>query len=293
MVRSPRLPGYYSNYPVVPVVAFGSIWVVAGDFCHQEVVRMDQATLAVTTRTPIPQDVDPLEMVASDGALWLPNLNSASLVRLDPRTGRMSTVLLPEMVSGSQVFGFASDPRSGLLYISIVNQNAGRSQVTERFDPATGSILVVPTSPGWLYSVSGLAGGVLWVQEGPGNVTHFAAFSARSLTPVSCTPSETCSLGGVNGTVSASFEDGILAFEQQTWSPQKGAGYWRLDCIGDPRLSVMAKLQLPSDDATFGAPTSPPPLLALGSGYLVTVARVGTSGRSGIAIFPLDPRCAP
>jgi len=254
---------------------------------------MDQATLAVTRTTAIPENLNFLDMVASGGALWLPSGNSASLVRLDPRTGHMSTVLLPEMVPNSQVFGFASDPRSGLIYISVINQNAAHSQVTERFDPATGSFLVVSPPPGWLYSVRGVAGGVLWVGEGPGNMTHFAAFSARSLTPLSCTRSETCELGGVGGTVNASFEDGILAFEQQVWSRQKGAGYWRLDCIAGPRPSAVVQLQLPSDAASFGAPTSPQPLLALGDGYLVTFARVGIYGGSGVAIFPLDPRCAP
>lgn len=293
VVRSPELPGYYSNTPVSPVVASGSVWIVAGGFCKQEIVRMDQATLAVTMTTPIPENVNFLEMVASDGALWLPNGNSASLVRLDARTGHISTVLLPEMVPGSQVFGLASDPHSGLIYISVVNQNAAHSQVTERFDPATGSFLVVSPPEGWLYSVSGVAGGVLWVMEGPGNMTHFAAFSARSLIPLSCTQVEACSLGGVNGTVIASFEDGILAFEQQIWSRQKGAGYWMLDCIAGPRPSTRARLRLPSDDASLGAPTSPPPLLVLGDAYLVTFARVGTNGGSGVAVFPLDPRCAP
>ena len=293
VVRSPKLPGYYDNYPAVPVVAFGSVWIVAGGFCKQEVVRMDRTTLAVTMTTPIPQNLDPLDLAASDGALWLPNDNSVSLVRLDAHTGHISTVLLPEMVPGSQVFGFASDPLSGLLYISVVNQNAAHSQLTERFDPKTGSVLVVPPPSGWLYAVSGIAGGVLWVREGPGNMTHFAAFSARSLTPLSCTPSETCALGGVNGTVTASFEDGVLAFEQQTWSRQKGAGYWMLDCIAGAEPSTRERLQLPSDDAVLFAPTSPPPLLALGNGYLVTFARVSTNAGSGIAIFPLDPGCSP
>jgi hypothetical protein len=288
-VRSDWFPGYYYNSS--PVAAFGSIWVFAG-LCKQQIVRMNQATLAVTMRIAIPQNLS-TEMVASDGALWVASTTSASLARLDPRNGHITTVLLPEMVPKSQVFGFASDPQSGEIYISVVNQNAAHSQVTERFDPATGSFLVVPPPLGALYSVQGVVGGVLWVTAGPGMMTHFAAFSARSLTPLSCTPSETCALGGANGTVSVSFEDGILAFEQQTWSRQKGAGYWMLDCIAGPRMSTRARLRLPSDDALFGAPTSPPPLLALGDGYLVTFARVAANAGSGVAIFPLDPRCAP
>jgi hypothetical protein len=290
VVRSAWFPGDYYNQP--PVVAYGSVWVVAG-LCEQQIARMDQETLAVTMRVTIGKDFETGPPVASDGVLWLFRTNSARLARLDPRTGRISTVLVPEMAPNSQVFGFASDPKSGLLYISVANQNAFDSQVIERFDPATNSFYVVPPPPGALYRVLGIAGGVLWVIAGPGMMTHFAAFSATSLTPLSCTAAESCALGGVNGTVVASFEDGILAFEQQVWSRQKGAGYWMLDCIAGAEPSTKARLQLPSDDASLGAPTSPPPLLALGDGYLVTFARVGTDGGSGVAIFPLDPRCAP
>src|ERR1019366_1801748 len=126
----------------------------------------------------------------------------------------------------------------------------------------------------------------------PSMTEPFAAFSATSLTPLSCTQSETCTLGGMSGTVFASFEDGILAFEE-AHGPDSGTGYWRLDCVAGLRPSTVAQLQLPSDAASLGSPTSPQPLLALGDGYLVTFARVGTFGGSGVAIFPLDPRCAP
>jgi hypothetical protein len=195
------------------------------------------------------------------------------------------------MVPNSQVFGFASDPKSGLLYISVVNQNAAHSQTTERFDPITGSFLVVPPPPGWVYNLFGVAGDILWVSEGPGNMSHFAPFSATSLAPLACARTQTCMLSGINGNVVALVEDGILAFEE-AHSPDSGTGYWRLDCIVGPSVSTVARLQLPSDAASFGAPTSPPPLLALGDGYLATFARVGTDGGSGVAIFPLDPRCA-
>ena len=289
VVRSVRFPGDYYNQP--PVVGYGSVWVVSG-LCKFQVVRMNQATLAVTMRTPIPQDINNGYLLPSDGALWLASNVSASIARLDSRTGHITTVFLPEMVPDSQVAGFASDPRSGLLYISLINQNSAHSQATERFDPATGSFLVVPPPPGWEYSLFGVAGGILWVNEGPGNAEHFAAFSARTLTPLSCTQSETCTLGGMSGSVFARVEDGILAFEE-AHSPDSGTGYWRLDCVAGPRVSTTAQLQLPSDAASLGAPTSPQPLLALGDGYLVTFARVGIYGGSRVAIFPLDPRCAP
>jgi len=289
VVRSAWFPGDYYNQP--PVVAYGSVWVVTG-LCRFQVVRMNQATLAVTMRIPLPQDLNNSYLFPIDGALWLASNVSASLARLNPRTGHISTVLLPEMVPNSQVFGFASDPKSGLLYISVVNQNAAHSQATERFDPITGSFLVVPPPPGWVYNLFGVAGDILWVSEGPGNMSHFAPFSATSLAPLACARTQTCMLSGINGNVVALVEDGILAFEE-AHSPDSGTGYWRLDCIVGPSVSTVARLQLPSDAASFGAPTSPPPLLALGDGYLATFARVGTDGGSGVAIFPLDPRCAP
>jgi hypothetical protein len=282
---------WFLGYRSPPVAAFGSIWVVAGTgLCQHQIIRLSQETLAVTMRTPIPRPFSAY-LVADDGALWFSSTNSARLARLNPHTGRFSTVVLPEMVPDSQVVGFASDPKSGLLYISVINQNVAHSQATERFDPITGSFLVVPPPPGWLYDLFGVAGGILWVAEGPGNMSHFAPFSATSLVPLACARTQTCTLSGFNGNVVALVEDGILAFEE-AHSPDSGTGYWRLDCIAGPSVSTVARLQLPSDAASLGAPTSPPPLLALGDGYLATLARVGTYGGSGVAIFPLDPRCA-
>ena len=126
-------------------MAYGSVWVVTG-LCRFQVVRMNQATLAVTMTTPLPQDLNNSYLFPIDGALWLASDVSASLARLNARTGHISTVLLPEMVPNSQVFGLASDPKSGLLYISVINQNVFDSQVTERFDPATDSFLRSPTT---------------------------------------------------------------------------------------------------------------------------------------------------
>jgi len=289
VVRSAWFPGDYYNQP--PVVAYGSVWVVTG-LCKFQVVRMNQTTLAVTMRTPLPQDLNNSYLFPVDGAFWLASNVSASLARLNPRTGHISRVLAPELVPNSQVFGLASDPKSGLLYVSVINQNVAHSQATERFDPISGSFLVVPPPLGWVYSLFGVAGGVLWVSEGPGNMSHFAPFSATTLTPLACARTETCTLSGFNGNVVAVVEDGMLAFEE-AHSPDSGTGYWRLECIAGPSVSTVATLQLPSDSASFGAPTSPPPLLALGDGYLVTFATVGTNGGSGVAIFPLDPRCVP
>ena len=282
---------WFLGYSSPPVAAFGSIWVVAGTGCPYRIIRLSQETLAVTMRTPIPPTFSPPSLAADDGALWFLGASSARLARLNAHTGRFSTVLLPEMAPDSQVVWFASDPESGLLYISVINQNVAHSQATERFDPITGSFLVVLPPPGWLYDLFGVAGGILWVAEGPGNMSHFAPFSATSLVPLACARTQTCTLSGFNGNVVALVEDGILAFEE-AHSPDSGTGYWRLDCIAGPSVSTVARLQLPSDAASLGAPTSPPPLLALGDGYLATLARVGTDGGSGVAIFPLDPRCA-
>jgi hypothetical protein len=283
---------WFLGYRSPPVAAFGSIWVVAGTgLCQHQIIRLSQETLAVTMRTPIPRPFSAY-LVADDGALWFSSTNSARLARLNPHTGRFSTVVLPEMVPDSQVVGFASDPKSGLLYISVINQNVAHSQVTERFDPTTGSFFVVPTPPYELTRVLGVAGDILWVIQGGGMMTHFAPFSTASLAPVSCTRAVICALAGFNGAVDGSVEDGIFAFEH-IGGPEGRHGSLLLDCIGGPRVSTVARLQLPSDFPIPGGSSLPPILLALGDGYLATLARVGTDGGSGVAIFPLDPRCAP
>jgi hypothetical protein len=179
-----------------------------------------------------------------------------------------------------------------LLYISVVNQNVAHSQVTERFDPTTGSFFIVPTPPYELTRVLGVAGDILWVIQGGGMMTHFAPFSTASLAPVSCTRAVICALAGFNGAVDGSVEDGIFAFEHIGGTHGRH-GSLLLDCIGGPRVSTVARLQLPSDFPIPGGSSLPSILLALGDGYLVTFARVGTDGGSGVAIFPLDPRCAP
>jgi hypothetical protein len=282
---------WFLGYSSPPVAAFGSIWVVAGTgLCPRQVIRLNQETLAVTMRTQIRNFS--AYLVADDGALWLLGQGSARLARLNPRTGRISTVLLPEMAPDSQVVWFASDPESGLLYISVINQNVAHSQVTERFDPTTGSFFVVPTPPFELTSVLGVAGDILWVIQGGGMMTHFAPFSTASLAPLSCTRAVTCALAGSNGAVDGSVENGIFAFEH-IGGPEGRHGSLLLDCIGGPRVSTVARLQLPSDFPIPGGSSLPPILLALGDGYLATLARVGTDGGSGVAIFPLDPRCAP
>jgi hypothetical protein len=283
---------WFLGYSSPPVAAFGSIWVVAGTGCPYRIIRLSQETLAVTMRTPIPPTFSPPSLAADDGALWFLGASSARLARLNPHTGRFSTVLLPEMAPDSNVAWFASDPKSGLLYISVINQNVAHSQVTERFDPTTGSFFVVPTPPYELTRVLGVAGDILWVIQGGGMMTHFAPFSTASLAPVSCTRAVICALAGFNGAVDGSVEDGIFAFEHIGGTHGRH-GSLLLDCIGGPRVSTVARLQLPSDFPIPGGSSLPSILLALGGGYLVTFARVGTDGGSGVAIFPLDPRCAP
>jgi hypothetical protein len=288
LARSPWFPGYEYNSP--PVVAFGSVWVVAG-LCEQQIVRMDQETLAVTMRVAIGKNLDSGPPVASDGALWLSSTVFARLARLNPHTGHIGTVVLPEMAPNSQVVGITSGPDSDYLYVSVINQNVAHSQVTERFDPATGSFFVVPTPPLELTRVIGVAGDILWVIQGGGMMEHFAPFSTTSLAPLPCARVVTCVLAGINGTITGRVKDGIFAFEHVGGS-EGAPGFLLLDCIGSPRVSTVARLQLPSDLATPDSPVLLPSLLAFGEGYLATLARVGSFGGSGVAIFPLDPRCA-
>jgi hypothetical protein len=194
------------------------------------------------------------------------------------------------MVANSQVFGVASMPGSDYIFVSVASEDV--AGVIERFDPATGSFFVAPTPPFEITSVRGVAGGILWADQGGGMMSHFAAFSTTTLTPLSCARTEPCAPGGANGTSTANVEGGILAFEE-AGAPKAGLrGYWLLDCIAGPRPSMVARLQLPSDAGTPMS-TSIASLLALGDGYLVTFARVSTNAGSGVAIFPLDPRCAP
>ncbi|MGO8721598.1 MAG: hypothetical protein ACLQRM_02495, partial [Acidimicrobiales bacterium] len=237
---------WFLGYSSPPVAAFGSIWVVAGTGCPYRIIRLSQETLAVTMRTPIPPTFSPPSLAADDGALWFLGASSARLARLNPHTGRFSTVVLPEMAPDSQVVGITSGSSSDYLYVSVINQNAAHSQVIERFDPTTGSFFIVPTPPFELTRVLGVAGDILWVIQGGGVMTYFAPFSTASLAPLSCARAVTCAMAGVNGTVDGNVEDGIFAFEH-IGGPEGRHGSLLLDCIGGPRVSTVARLQLPSD----------------------------------------------
>ena len=288
LARSP----WFLDYTSPPVAAFGSIWVMAGTgLCQHQIIRLSQETLAVTTRTPIPPTFSPPSLVADDGVLLFLGASSARLARLNPHTGRFSTFVLPEMAPDSQVVGITSGSGSGFLYVSLINQNAAHSQVIERFDPTTGSSFVVPAPPFEVTRVLGVAGDILWVIQGGGMVEHFAPFSTASLAPLSCTRAVTCALAGFNGAVDGSVEDGVFAFEH-VGGTEGRAGSLLLDCIGSPSVATVARLQLPSDFPIPGGSSLPSILLALGGGYLVTFARMGNDGGSGVAIFRLDPRCS-
>jgi len=261
--------------------------------CPYRIIRLSQETLAVTMRTPIPRP-SALLFAADDGALWFLGASSARLARLNPHTGRFSTVLLPEMAPDSNVAWFASDPKSGLLYISVVNQNVAHSQVTERFDPTTGSFFIVPTPPYETHPRARVAGDILWVIQGGGMMTHFAPFSTASLAPVSCTRAVICALAGFNGAVDGSVEDGIFAFEHIGGTHGRHGPCACLQCIG--RSQSVDGGPAATTQATFPfrvARHFRPSCLPSGAATSSRLARVGTDGGSGVAIFPLDPRCAP
>ena len=151
--------------------------------------------------------------------------------RLNPHTGRFSTVVLPEMAPDSQVVGITSGSSSDYLYVSVINQNAAHSQVIERFDPTTGSFFIVPTPPFELTRVLGVAGDILWVIQG-GGMMLFRSVLHR--VPGSLFLREGCHLrnGGRQRHRRRDVEDGIFAFEH-IGGPEGRHGSL-LDCIGGP-----------------------------------------------------------
>jgi hypothetical protein len=230
---------------------------------------------------------------ASAGALWLSPSNGAELERVDARTGRRTIVQLRGFRRGQSVWNIVSGPGADTLYISAVDQMAATwSQTTERFHPETGQFEVAASNERFpIVRLIGVAGTVLWVWTMGGMMSHAAPASAATMTPLHCSIENTCTFNGLNGIFEVTTAGSIA------WMSH--AGGW-LECAGGPTGSVRATVRVPGyGPITYGysGNDSALPSLAVGDGYLAVNTQFrgpgGTDLSREVAIFPIDPRCAP
>jgi hypothetical protein len=277
-------------------VAYGSVWVLDSPnpkSDDQILYQLNASTLSIERQIQLGTRFGGWVPVASARAVWLSPSNGTALGRVDARTGRLTIVQLPGFSRGQSVFNVVSGPGTDTLYISAVDQMAAAwSQRTERFHPETGQFEVEPGNERFpIVRLIGVAGTVLWVWTMGGMMSHAAPASAATMTPLHCSIENTCTFNGWNGTFDVTTA-GSLAWMSH-------AGGW-LECAGGPTGSVRARVRVPGyGPITYGysGNDSGPSSLAVGDGYLAVDAQfrgpTGTNLAPEVAIFPIDPRCAP
>ena len=277
-------------------VAYGSVWVLGSPSPKSDgqiLYQLVASTLSIERQIQVGTRFSGQAPAASAGALWLSPSNGAELERVDARTGRRTIVQLRGFRRGQSVWNIVSGPGADTLYISAVDQMAATwSQTTERFHPETGQFEVAASNERFpIVRLIGVAGTVLWVWTMGGMMSHAAPASAATMTPLHCSIENTCTFNGLNGIFEVTTAGSIA------WMSH--AGGW-LECAGGPTGSVRATVRVPGyGPITYGysGNDSALPSLAVGDGYLAVNTQFrgpgGTDLSREVAIFPIDPRCAP
>jgi hypothetical protein len=277
-------------------VAYGSVWVLdspSPKSDDQILYQLSASTLSIERQIQLGTRFGGWVPAASAGALWLSPSDGTELGRVDARTGRLTIVQLPGFSKGQSVLNVVSGPGDDTLYISAIDQMAAKwSQKTERFHPQTGQFEVAASNYRFpIVRLIGVAGTVLWVWTMGGMMSHAAPASAATMTPLHCSIENTCTFNGLNGIFDVTTA-GSLAWMSH-------AGGW-LECAGGPTGSVRATVRVPGyGPITYGysGNDSGPSSLAVGDGYLAVDAQFrgahGADLSPEVAIFPVDPRCAP
>jgi hypothetical protein len=279
-----------------PTVAYGSVWVLgfpSPKSDDQILYQLAASTLSIERQIQVGTRFGSGVPAPSAGALWLSPSNGTELERVDARTGRLTILQLPGFSKGQSIWNVISGPGADTLYVSAVDQMAATwSQKTERFHPETGQFEVATSNERFpIVRLIGVAGTVLWVWTMGGMMSHAAPASAATMAPLHCSIENTCTFNGLNGTFDVTTA-GSLAWMSH-------AGGW-LECAGGPTGSVRATVRVPGyGSITYGysGNDSGLPSLAVGDGYIAVDAQFrgahGTDLSPEVAIFPIDPRCAP
>jgi hypothetical protein len=277
-------------------VAYGSVWVLdspSPKSDDQILYQLTASTLSIERQIQLGTRFGGWVPAASAGALWLSPSDGTELGRVDARTGRLTIVQLPGFSKAQSVLNVVSGPGADTLYISAIDQMAAKwSQKTERFHPQTGQFEVAASNYRFpIVRLIGVARTVLWVWTMGGNMSHAAPASAATMTPLHCSIENTCTFNGLNGIFDVTTAGSIA------WMSH--AGGW-LECAGGPSGSVRATVRVPGyGPITYGysGNDSALPSLAVGDGYLAVNTQFrgpgGTDLSREVAIFPIDPRCAP
>jgi hypothetical protein len=257
------------------LAGLGDIWVVT-DSTDSSLVELSPSSLRVVHRFADPDGT--WDFLPFGGRLWF--IDNYSLKTLNPVDGRVSVARLPWLPvglspasvtsSGSQLYLLAASQKTPATAIATYNPVSGAHRVVSEVDLGGGASLL------------GVTRSVLWVGPPGGNSHTVAAYSAQSLRPLT----DGFSDGGFNGTWTAVADGGDLWF-QLAGSP--------LQCVSGRTGRLDTTLRLPN---TFirqnWAEATPPGFVAADANNLIIAANEthgANPSESGIAVYPLDPRC--
>lgn len=116
-----------------PIIAFDSVWVVAGDPPHPAVVRVDPATNEVVADIAVP-GVSCTGLVAGFDAIWA--CSNDGIVRIDPATNAVATVI--EVKTAGQARLAAG---GGSVWAFARLGDGFDTNAVMRIDPTTNSVV--------------------------------------------------------------------------------------------------------------------------------------------------------
>jgi hypothetical protein len=278
------------------VVAYGAVWTTVDthpDITDAQVLyELRPATLSIEREISLPSSYDDGGLAASDGAIWIGDLRGTVLGRVDARTGAFTRVPLPGLQKYRSA-GMVAEPGVDTLFVVAADQLSSTwSEAIEAFHPSTGRYQVVAGNMGFpVESLIGVTGDLLWASLMGGMANQVAPASTATLAPIPCAVEDECTFGDFNSTFEVTTNDGLA------WMSHDGG--W-LECAGAPTGAVRAKIRVPGYGPIalgYYENDSALSFLAAGDGYLAVNTHLrgagGTELSPEVAIFPIDPRCAP
>jgi hypothetical protein len=230
---------------------FGSLWarVVSGSSGTATVERIDPANLNITARisagTDVSQIGSPVGLAVGDGAVWVPNHDANTLLRIDPGTNSVAaTISLPD------VGAHAVTTSPGAVWVGTEGAS-GKPGVVARIDPATNKVVATIVTPGSA-GVMDLAfgAGALWAEFDSGAGRFDPASNSLSASIV--LPQSPVSCGG------------LAADDSAVWVAPSAGCFGRGGSIGG-----LAKIN-PSTNAVSTLSVGRPEDVAIGLGSLWT-----------------------
>jgi hypothetical protein len=278
------------------VVAYGAVWMTVDthpDITDAQVLyELRPATLSIEREISLPSSYDDGGLAASDREIWISDLRGTSLGRVDARTGAFTRVPLPGLRKYRSA-GVVAGPGGDALYVVAADPLSPTwSEAIEAFHPSTGRYQFVAGNMQFpVEGLIGVTGDLVWASLMGGMAYQVAPASTATLAPIHCAVEDECDFGDFNSTFDVTTSDGLA------WMSH--AGGW-LECAGAPTGAVRATVRVPGyGPITLGyyEDDSALSFLVAGDGYVAVNAQFrgagGTDLSPEVAIFPIDPRCAP